>query len=69
MRLSVDRDKCMGHAVCALMAPDLMKLDDLGYNVTGDIDVEDNDVEAARRAAGACPESAIAIFETEQAHG
>jgi ferredoxin len=69
VRLSVDRDKCMGHAVCALMAPDLMKLDDLGYNVTGEIDVEEKDADAARRATGACPESAISIFETEQARG
>lgn len=65
MRLTVNRDRCMGHAVCALMAPDLMELDDLGYNVTGEAKVEPADEELARRAAGACPESAIEIIHAD----
>jgi ferredoxin len=65
MKVKVDRDKCMGHAVCALMAPGLMKLDDLGYNVTGIADVAPAQEEEARRAAGACPEGAIEIIGTE----
>ncbi|ONH23605.1 ferredoxin [Pseudofrankia asymbiotica] len=63
MRIVVDRDRCMGHAVCALMAPDLMELDDLGYNVTGEAKVEPADEALARRAAGACPEGAIAVVD------
>jgi ferredoxin len=56
----------MGHAVCAMSAPDLMRLDDLGYNVTGAIDVAPEQQEEARRAAGACPEGAIEIAEAGQ---
>ena len=63
MKVIVDGKRCMGHAVCALMAPDLMELDDLGYNITGTRDVSPDRAEDARRAAGACPESAIAIVE------
>jgi ferredoxin len=54
----------MGHAVCAMNAPDLMQLDDLGYNVTGIADVPSGHEEKVRRAAGACPEGAIKILET-----
>lgn len=64
MKVKVDRDKCMGHAVCAMNAPSLMQLDDLGYNVTGAIEVAPEQAEEARRAAGSCPEGAIEIVET-----
>ena len=64
MTLRVDRDKCMGHAVCAMNAPSLMQLDDLGYNVTGTVDVVPELAEEARRAAGSCPEGAIEIVES-----
>ena len=63
MKVAVDSKRCMGHAVCALMAPELMDLDDLGYNITGTRDVPPGQAEDARRAAGACPESAIALVE------
>jgi ferredoxin len=61
VKVIVDSKRCMGHAVCALMAPDLMELDDLGYNITGTRDVPPGQAENAQRAAGACPESAIDI--------
>jgi ferredoxin len=64
VKLKVDRDRCMGHAVCAMNAPSLMQLDDLGYNVTGTIDVAPGLEEDARRAAGSCPEGAIEIIES-----
>jgi ferredoxin len=64
VKVRVDRDKCMGHAVCAMNAPSLMRLDDLGYNITGTIDVAPQLEEEARRAAGSCPEAAIEIVET-----
>jgi ferredoxin len=63
VKVIVDSKRCMGHAVCALMAPELIELDDLGYNVTGTRDVPPDQVEDAQRAAGACPESAISIVE------
>jgi ferredoxin len=61
VKLTVDRSKCMGHAVCSMNAPDLMELDDLGYNVTGTIEVAPEQQGEARRAAGACPEGAIEV--------
>jgi ferredoxin len=64
MKLDWNRDRCVGHAQCAAVAPDLWDVDDDGYAVSkinGDVPAE---LEAAARASvNACPESAITIVE------
>ncbi len=61
MRISVDRDKCTGHAMCQAAAPDVYLLDELGFNITpaGEVPVELAD--QAVRGALSCPESAITV--------
>jgi ferredoxin len=62
IRISVDHDKCMGHARCAAMAPNVYKLDENGY-----VDIPDGSTVAedlrgqALDGAGACPERAISV--------
>lgn len=63
MRIHVDTDRCSGHARCRTLAPDVYELDDLGYNVTPDGEVEAGHEEAARRGAQSCPEQAIVVEE------
>jgi ferredoxin len=63
VRVSVDRERCTGHALCRAMAPDVYVLDELGYNVTLDSQVPPELAEQARRGALSCPESAITIEE------
>jgi ferredoxin len=60
MRISVDADRCRGHAQCVLMAPDLFELndDDRAQAVTGLVPASRG--QAAARASAACPEGAIA---------
>ena len=62
-RLSVDRDRCTGHAMCRATAPHVYLLDELGYNATPDGEIPAALAEEARRGALACPESAITIEE------
>ena len=64
MRLTVDGASCMGHGRCYVMAPDLLAYDDEGYVTIRDleIDVPDDQVEAAEDAAGTCPEQAITLI-------
>jgi ferredoxin len=62
MRVTVDRDYCLGHGLCHAAAPQLFDLDDLGQSeilIPGVIpaSLEDD----ARTAAAGCPERAIAI--------
>ena len=65
VRLAVDAEECTGHGRCYTVAPDLLTCDDEGYvTVRGDsIEVPDDQVEAAREAAGSCPEQAISLIE------
>ena len=61
MRISVDRDKCTGHALCRAAGPNVYVLDELGFNVTpaGEVPLELAD--EAVRGALSCPESAITV--------
>jgi ferredoxin len=62
LKLSIDSDRCQGHQMCAIAAPELFGSDDIGNAtilIEGDIPAE---LEAkARRAQGNCPEHAVII--------
>jgi ferredoxin len=55
----------MGHGRCYTVAPDLLTYDDEGYvSVRGDsIEVPADQLDAAREAAGSCPEQAISLID------
>lgn len=63
--LSVSADKCTGHGRCYSLAPDLLTDDDEGYVTVrgGAVEVPASQLDAARRAVAACPESAITISD------
>jgi ferredoxin len=64
VRLTVDRESCMGHGRCYLMAPDLLAFDDEGYvTIRGQtIEVPADQLEAAGDAEATCPEQAITLI-------
>ena len=63
MKVTVCKERCQGHAVCALLAPDVYKLTDEGYNHMDPFEVPQELIEQARKGAKACPEEAIEIAE------
>jgi ferredoxin len=64
MRVSVDTDSCVGHGRCYDVAPGLFEDDDEGYSVVkGDGSVPPGEAEAARLAAGLCPERAVRLAD------
>ena len=64
MKVRVDAEKCQGHQMCAIAAPDLFESDDLGYaHEIGDGTVPAGMEDRARRAAANCPERAVFIEE------
>jgi ferredoxin len=71
MRVTIDQDRCAGHGLCYLVAPDVFTDDEDGYGrpaVDGELTAER--LTSARRAAGSCPEQAIAIAgEAERTGG
>jgi ferredoxin len=65
MKVAIDQDKCQGHARCAIIAPDVFDVDDLGkgYVLRDGGDVPEQFGADAHEAAFSCPESAISILE------
>ncbi|MCB0927403.1 MAG: ferredoxin [Mycobacterium sp.] len=62
MKVWVDRDKCQGHTLCAMIAPDSFVLDDVdGHSTAVNEIVPDDQQDAVREAAHSCPEQAIII--------
>ena len=64
MKVRVVEDRCQGHQMCAIAAPEIFGSDEIGNAtvlIAGEIPA---DLEAkARRAEGNCPERAIEIVE------
>ena len=63
--LAIDSDRCQGHAICYLLAPDLFEVDDEGRgSVTRDAMESDDDQAQAAVAIDRCPERAISLRST-----
>lgn len=64
MRLSADRDTCVGAGMCVLTAPEVFDQDDeQGRVVILDPGVVDDRAEAVREAAVLCPAAALTVTE------
>lgn len=62
MRIEVDGDRCEGHGLCEVQAPEVFELDAdtlVHLRVDGDIPAALQD--SAARAAGVCPVAAIRV--------
>jgi ferredoxin len=61
MRVSIDGARCQGHGRCAIIAPEVFDVDDLGQ---GKVLLDHGPEEfraVAEEAEFSCPESAIAV--------
>ena len=62
MKVRVDPDKCQGHTLCAMAAPQVFELSEFdGHSSAAIEDVPAELEEAMREAAATCPEQAIVI--------
>ena len=64
MRVRVDPDKCQGHTLCAMAAPEVFTLSEFdgpSTAISGDVPAELE--QAVRDAAATCPEQAIVVDE------
>ena len=68
-RLVVDPEKCQGHNRCHALAPEIIKVDDLGFaSAIGDV-VAPEHMEKARLAVRNCPEFAIRLVRADGSDG
>lgn len=63
MKIRVMQDLCCAAQLCVLAAPDLFRLDELGYNASDGDTVPPGREDEAREAADRCPEGAITLEE------
>ena len=61
MKVSVDPDKCQGHARCWEICPEVFALDDEGHSYVENPQVPAALEAKAREAADNCPERAITV--------
>jgi ferredoxin len=61
-RLTIDENRCEGHARCVARAPELFDVDDEGKSfLLREDEVPEDLRDAARSAVDACPERAITV--------
>jgi len=64
LRMTIDRERCSGHAQCAAHAPELFMLDDEGYiSMPPVVEVPEELRDAAYAGAENCPERVITCIE------
>jgi ferredoxin len=65
VRVWVDGGRCQGHTLCAMIAPEMFRLDDVDGTSSAVCEVVPTDQESAvREAAQSCPEQAIVVEES-----
>lgn len=63
MKIRLDSERCVGHAQCYAVDPDMFPVDDAGYCVLEAHVVNAGDEEVARAGVQACPEQALVLEE------
>jgi ferredoxin len=65
VKVRVDGERCQGHTLCKMIAPDSFELDDIDGTSSPVSELVPPDQEdAVREAVHSCPEQAIFIEET-----
>ncbi|MGY4713099.1 ferredoxin [Mycolicibacterium sp. CBM1] len=64
MKVRVDQERCQGHTLCAMIAPEMFLLSDIdGSSSAVTETVPEDQEDLVREAAQSCPEQAILIDE------
>lgn len=63
MKIKLERGKCVGHAQCHAVDPEMFPIDDAGYCILEAHVVPAADEDRARQGVAACPERALVLEE------
>lgn len=64
MQVRLEQSRCVGHAQCYAVDPNLFPIDESGYSILGEREVTPEDEQLIREGVAACPEMAI-VFEED----
>lgn len=67
MKVRLERSRCVGHAQCYAVDPELFPIDEAGNSVMEDRDVAPEDAQVTRDGVASCPEMAL-VLEDETPH-
>jgi ferredoxin len=63
MKIRLEQSKCVGHAQCYAVDPDLFPIDESGYSTLEQREVKHGDEQVTRDGVAACPELALVLEE------
>jgi ferredoxin len=63
VRVRLEKSKCVGHAQCYAVDPDLFPIDESGYSILEEREVAPEDLQVTRDGVASCPEMALIIDE------
>ena len=63
MKVRLVQSKCVGHAQCYAVDPQLFPIDESGYSILDEHEVRPEDAQAVRDGVAACPELALILEE------
>jgi ferredoxin len=61
MKVSIDLNKCSGHARCYSIDEEIFQLDESGYALAAEVEIPPGEEGKARLAVASCPERAISL--------
>jgi ferredoxin len=63
VKVRLEQSKCVGHAQCYAVDPDLFPIDESGYSVLQERVVRPEDEQVTRDGVASCPEMALILEE------
>ena len=63
VKIRLEQSKCVGHAQCYAVDPELFPIDDSGYSILQAHEVRSEDEQQVRDGVAACPELALLLEE------
>jgi ferredoxin len=63
VKVRLEQSKCVGHAQCYAVDPDLFPIDESGYSILQERVVRPEDEQVTRDGVASCPEMALILEE------
>ena len=63
MKVRLEQSRCVGHAQCFAVDPELFPIDEAGNSTLQERDVAPEDVQLTRDGVASCPEMALVLDE------
>jgi ferredoxin len=63
VKVRLEQSRCVGHAQCYAVDPDLFPIDESGYSILQEHQVRPEDAELVRDGVASCPEMALILEE------